>query len=224
MLGGSREAINVANEQTGAITLADGTHVILVDGARVSPQYSAGERRVIMAGGRARFSVAHDTARPFRVEAAGSVTTALGTVFEVDLTGAAPVVHLVKGSVEIRRLDSPAPAIRLRPGDTAEAAMDGPRLLPRKTPKSPIASPAVAPSATLLVADNLPLGAVIERANRVNPLPIRLADPTLATRPVTGRFDMAGSHLLAQKLAAALGLTASEADGQIILGTSRRKT
>ncbi|WP_332817677.1 FecR family protein [Sphingopyxis sp.] len=224
LLGGSGDPVIVASEETGALTLDDGTRVTLIDGAKVTPQYSAGERRVVMTGGRARFDVAHDATRPFRVEAAGSVTTALGTIFEIDLTGTAPLVHLVKGSVEIRRLGSITPPIRLRPGDTAEAAKEGPHLLPRETATLPMASPVDVPSTTLLVADNLPLGAILERANRVNAVPIRLADPALATRPVTGRFDMAGSPLLAQKLAAALGLTASEADAQIMLADARRKT
>lgn len=224
LLGGGRDPVIVASEETGALTLDDGTRVTLIDGARVTPRYRTGERRVVMTGGRARFNVAHDATRPFRVEAAGSVTTALGTVFEIDLTGTAPVVHLVKGSVEIRRLDNAAAPLRLRPGDTAEATKDGPRLLPRETAALPMASPVQAPSATLLVADNLPLGAILERANRLNAVPIRLADPALASRPVTGRFDMAGSRLLAQKLAAALGLAASETDGQILLEGPRRKT
>jgi transmembrane sensor len=224
LLGGSRDPVIVASEETGALTLDDGTRVTLIDGAKVTPNYSAAERRVVMTGGRARFDVAHDATRPFRVEAADSITTALGTIFEIDLTGAAPLVHLVKGSVEIRRLGSPAAPIRLRPGDTAEAAKEGTRLFPRETAALPMASPVEAAPATLLVADNLPLGAVLERANRVNAVPIRLADPALATRPVTGRFDMAGSLLLAQKLAAALGLIPSEANGQIILAAARRKT
>lgn len=224
MLGGSRAPVIVANAESGALTLDDGTGVTLADGATVTPRYTAGERRVVMTGGRARFVVAHDATRPFRVEAAGSVTTALGTVFEIDLTRAAPVIHLVKGSVEIRQFGNPAAPIRLRPGDSAEAAKDGPRLIPRGTPTMPMASPVEVPSASLLIADNLPLGAVLERANRVNAVPITLADPALAERRVTGRFDMRGSSLLAQKLAAALGLTVSETGGRITLGLPRKKT
>lgn len=53
-------------------------------------------------------TVAHDASRPFRVQAGGSLTTALGTVFEVDLTGPAPIIHLVEGSVEVGATRGPA--------------------------------------------------------------------------------------------------------------------
>ena len=76
LLGGSRDPVIVASEETGALTLDDGTRVTLIDGAKVTPNYSAAERRVVMTGGRARFDVAHDATRPFRVEAADSITTA----------------------------------------------------------------------------------------------------------------------------------------------------
>src|SRR3546814_19997131 len=89
------------------MVLEDGTRVALMDGAKIDPKFSPGERRVILIGGRARFTVAHDTTRPFRVEAAGSETTALGTIFEVDLRGREPVIHLVEGSVEIRSTPIP---------------------------------------------------------------------------------------------------------------------
>ncbi|KTE22840.1 hypothetical protein ATE67_02680 [Sphingopyxis sp. H050] len=69
----------------------------------------------------------------------------------------------------------------------------------------------------MLAADGLPLGAVIDAANKVNVKPIRLADPALASLPVTGRFDVANGASLARKLAAALGLEAIEGPDAITL-------
>src|SRR3546814_15697675 len=86
-----------------------------MDGARVEARFTSGERRVRLVGGRARFSVAHESARPFRVEAAGSETTALGTIFEIDLTGRRPAVHLVEGPVEVRATANPQAPLRLSP-------------------------------------------------------------------------------------------------------------
>ena len=122
----------VADNATGELVLEDGTRVALTDGARVEAEFTSGERRVNLVGGRALFTVAHDSARPFRVEAAGSETTALGTVFEIDLTGRRPVVHLVEGSVEVRATANPQSPLRLRPGQRAAIEKDAPMLIETK--------------------------------------------------------------------------------------------
>lgn len=176
--------------------LADGTRVLLMDGARIEARFGESERRVVLTGGRARFHVAHDASRPFTVEAGGSETIALGTVFEVDLRQAAPRVSLIEGSVEVRA-SGRGTGLRLRPGESAEVQPTGPHLVAKSNELLPSA---------LLDADRLPLGTVVERANRVNVVPIRLADPALGALRVTGRFDMKDSAALARKLAAALDL------------------
>lgn len=191
----------------GQLRLADGSTVTLMDGAWAEPQFSDTERRLRLHGGRARFDVAHDAARPFIVVAGQSETKALGTVFEVDARAPIPQIKLVKGSVEVRLAGNPK-ALRLSPGERAEVTVDGPRLLPKMT--SPVAT-------TMLAADNLPLGAVLDAANKTDGKPIRLDDPALAALPVTGRFDVSDGSTLARKLAAALDLIAEEAEGSIIL-------
>lgn len=192
----------------GQLRLADGTTITLMDGAWAEPQFTQSERRVRLHGGRARFDVAHDASRPFIVVAGISETKALGTVFEVDTRTPKPQVKLVTGSVEVR-LGGTAKAIRLAPGQRAEVSDAGPRLLPAMT--NPVAT-------TMLAADNLPLGAVIDAANKTSGKPIRLADPALGTIPVTGRFDVADSASLARKLAAALDLVSEDRDTEILLG------
>ncbi|MBO9695936.1 MAG: FecR domain-containing protein [Sphingopyxis sp.] len=197
----------------GQLRLADGSTVTLMDGAWAEPQFSDSERRLRLHGGRARFKVAHDAARPFIVVAGNSETKALGTVFEVDTRAAAPRITLIEGSVEVR-IAGTGKAIRLSPGESAEVATPGPRRLPAMT--SPVRD-------TAIDADRLPLGAVIERANRANPVPIRLADPALAALELTGRFDVADSASLARKLAAALGLDVETHPGEIVLKRPREK-
>ncbi len=191
----------------GQLRLADGSIVTLLDGAWAEPQFGATERRVRLHGGRARFDVAHDAARPFIVVAGRSETQALGTVFEVDARSDTPRIRLVRGAVEVR-LGGSAKGIRLTPGESAEVAAAGPLRLPAM--ESPV-------PATMLAADNLPLGAVVDAANKTGARPIRLAGPTLATLPVTGRFDISDSARLARKLAAALGLSVEERPGEIVL-------
>ncbi|KFG89435.1 Fe2+-dicitrate sensor, membrane component [Sphingobium herbicidovorans NBRC 16415] len=191
----------------GQLKLADGSAVTLMDGAWVNPQLSDSERRVILNGGRARFDVAHDPARPFVVVAGGSETVALGTVFEVDLRQAAPRITLIKGAVEVRSRAG-GDRLRLAPGQAADVIASGPQLVTAM--QSPV-------PATLLDADELPLGAVLAAANKAGAAPIRLADPALAGLKVTGRFDVTDSRSLARTLAVALDLAASEQGGEIVL-------
>ncbi len=182
-----------------------------MDGAWAEPQFSDTERRVRLHGGRARFDVAHDSARPFIVVAGISETKALGTVFEVDARSDVPKVKLVRGLVEVR-LGGTTKTVRLAPGESAEVAQSGPRLIPAMTSPVQTAEPT-----TMLAADGLPLGAVIDAANKANAKPIRLADPALASLPVTGRFDVDNGAALARKLAAALDLEAAEGPDAITL-------
>ncbi len=189
--------------------LSDGSRVTLADGARLESRFSSGRRLLILTGGRARFEVTHDSARPFTVLAGRSQTTALGTIFEVDTAGGNPRVTLIRGAVEVRSSAGGAP-LRLAPGERAEVPATGPRRLPAMAGR-------IAVPTTLLVADHLPLGAVLDRARKTDAKPIRLADPALASLEVSGRFDVSAGMALARKLAAALDLEAEESASEIIL-------
>lgn len=210
----------VAGNESGEMRLEDGTRVTLTDGARIEAKYSLEERRIYLSGGRARFEVAHDSARPFRVEAGGSETTALGTVFEVDLTGRLPVVHLIEGSVEVRATTKPQAPIRLRPGQRAAIENEAPVLIETEpagqtatmvNPVGKVAGP------NLLLAEGLPLGAVIDRANRAGGAKIELGDTAIGARLVSGRFDISDARALARQLAAALDLDVKEQAGGYVL-------
>ncbi|MGL3822295.1 FecR family protein [Sphingopyxis sp. R3-92] len=203
------QPIVATNSAQGENRLADGTRVTLMDGARIETRFTDGERRVILHDGRARFEVAHDASRPFFVEAGDSVTRALGTIFEVDLRADVPRIALVEGSVEVRRLEG-GKTLRLRPGERAEVRSTGPEPITNEEAKAPAKS---------LWADNLPLGAILDRAGRDNGVKISLADPALASLRVTGRFDMTDARKLALKLGAALDLKVEFGANGPILGT-----
>lgn len=207
-IGGDKDQpMFAANDRQGESRLADGTRVVLMDGAQIETRFNDGERRVILQGGRARFEVAHDASRPFLVEAGDSVTRALGTIFEIDLRRDVPRIALIEGSVEVQRL-SGGTALRLRPGESAEVRSTGPQPVEQKQTSAP---------ASDLWADRLPLGAILDRAKRENGVAIGLADPALASLPVTGRFDMTNATSLARTLAAALDLDVETGgDGPIL--------
>jgi Fe2+-dicitrate sensor, membrane component len=209
------------------VRLTDGTLIELLDGAKIETRFSERGREVVMTGGRARFTVAHDASRPFRVVADGSEIVALGTIFEVDLRRPNPSIRLVSGSVDVRATAPGGRTVRLKPGDTVEVRGSEPLHLARgsaalSTPDTAMTLPvANIPPTPRVVADKLPLSEVTDQANRVNSKPIRLADPALGSLEVTGRFDVTDSASLARKLSAVFGLSAQESDGAIIL--SRKK-
>lgn len=198
----------------GTTRLADGTEVVLSDGATIAAAFDGKARTVTLTGGQARFVVAHDATRPFTVLAAGSATTALGTIFEVDLRAARPRIHLIEGSVDVRGTGG-ARTLRLAPGESAE--VDGAE--PRR-----VAGTASTNASRRVHAENLPLGAVIAQANRTNKVPIKLADPALAARRLTGSFELADSAALARKLAAALDLDLIADPDAFVLKTKVKKT
>ncbi|WP_033073861.1 FecR family protein [Sphingopyxis sp. MWB1] len=189
---GRQSPAAIAREQR----LEDGTRVALGDQAVLTAQFTAQARIVTMTQGRARFTVAHDRARPFRVIAGSSITTALGTIFEIDLHRAAPRIRLIEGAVEVASRSGAHRALRLAPGESAEVGAGGPRR---------IATNRAAPRVEL-DAQRLELGAIIKRANRHNSRQIGLAEPALARLKVSGRFSIDDGEALARKLAAALDL------------------
>src|SRR3546814_20728423 len=92
----------VADNATGEVVLEDGTRVVLMDGARAEARFTSGDRRVRLVGGRARLSVAHESPRPSRVEAAGHDTTALRTNFARELPRMRSAIHLFEVYAELR--------------------------------------------------------------------------------------------------------------------------
>lgn len=193
--------------ETPLTRLADGSLVVLTEGGRIETSFTADERRVILAAGRARFEVAHDSSRPFIVVADGSETVALGTIFEVDLlTPGQPRVALVEGSVEVRGSKS-GRVLRLRPGEAAIVPEAGPRIVKPMTSAQP----------ERVQADGTPLRAVLAQVNRTNAVPIRLADPALGDLEITGRFEYRDSAALARQLAAALALDVEATDAGPLL-------
>lgn len=65
------------------VTLSDGSVVSLNTRSTLSVSFDERHRRVSLQGGEASFEVAHDTSRPFIVEAAGKTIRAVGTIFTV---------------------------------------------------------------------------------------------------------------------------------------------
>lgn len=187
-----------------ALRLDDGSVVLLAPGATVSVAYTAEAREVRLTGGEARFVVAHDASRPFRVLAGTCSVLATGSVFDVRLNGGNADVALIEGRVEVRTAQGRP--VQLAPGEGVDS--DGTRRSAR-TPERWM-PPRVS-------VEGMPLREVLALANRGAATPIDLADAGLGGRLVTGTFDLADTRALARKLAAALDLSLDESGGRLLL-------
>ena len=74
--------VTAAGEQR-SVTLADGTILELNTDSDARIAFTAGERRVILARGEGRFTVAHEAVRPFFVSTPQLTLKTIGTVFKV---------------------------------------------------------------------------------------------------------------------------------------------
>lgn len=164
-----------------SMKLDDGSVVTVNTDSALRTAFSAEKRQVQLSKGEAFFDVASDASRPFSVESGGVIVTAVGTAFSVRYTDEAVVVTLTEGRVSVETADgrhqaalSPGMQLRADKGGVRTAQIDAGR--------------AVSWTSGMLDFHEAPLGSVIAEMNRYTKRPIILADPALASRPVTGLF------------------------------------
>lgn len=81
--------------------LDDGSTLELNMASAARVRFTAGERRIDLESGEAHFEVAHDTARPFVVNAGGVVVRAVGTAFNVRFSDETVEVTVTEGKVRV---------------------------------------------------------------------------------------------------------------------------
>ena len=193
-----------------SVRLADGSTVILDTATRLRVQLSGGDRRLDLEQGRARFHVAADRNRPFRVLVVGGEITARGTVFDVSMIGAQPVVTVLNGSVELRAPNAESDQVRtLPPGKTL--ALDG-----HMTEQAASAGDARWVSG-MLALDATPLTEAVAAINRYNKVKLRLAERIAPPVRVTGAFRVRDPEAFARAVAASFHLKIERPDSATIL-------
>lgn len=193
------------------VALADGSEVVLDVDTEIIVRFTDGARDITLRQGQALFDVAHDADRPFRVTSGGGQVVALGTRFEVDRTEDRVEVTLLQGSVSVERSVT-GERVRLWPNEQAAFAVDG----------GPIATRAIDPEVASswtrgrLLFRGTPLSELVAEVNRYADRPLRLADPTLGTIPVSGTFPIGDSRSVALGLQALLPVRADLDDAGAI--------
>ena len=179
-----------------AVTLEDGSVITLNTDTRLTVVYSKTERLIRLTQGEALFEVEHAD-RPFRVEAGGTATRALGTEFDIHAKENAVSVTLIRGSVRVTELaqelltqqpgaipeESLQEGIVLKPGDRLD-------ILPGKAPIRSTIDPARAGKwrEGILQFDNTTLADAIAELNRYSTTKLRIEDEALAAERISGTF------------------------------------
>lgn len=169
-------------------TLADQSVVELDTDSELHVRYDAGERLVEVDRGRAHFQVARDPQRGFRVAAGSASIIATGTRFDVDRRTPSVVVTLEEGHV------------LLFAGTVAAAGQGGQALRAgeRATIQGTIISAPVAVDLTeaeawqsgRIVFSASTVAEVAAEFSRNAPLPLQIDDAALASRTISGAFDV----------------------------------
>ncbi len=169
--------------------LLDGTEITLNADSRVRAPvpFTPGQRDVYLEG-EAYFSVVHDAARPFVVHTRGGAIRDIGTKFAIHAYGdaARERVAVVEGAVALAILGRQAePETAVRAGQVATLSRTGTiRVL-----RGASVTDELAWTRGRLVFASMPLGEAAQQLGRWYDLDVRVLDPELARRPVTGSYN-----------------------------------
>ena len=167
------------------VQLDDGSRMRLNTDSEAEVRLTAGHRFVALRRGQALFEVAHDPARPFRVESRSFAVEALGTKFEVSAIAARPSrVLLVEGRIAVGNDDGAWRRVLGTAGDSL-AIEEG------AAPVSGREDVALATSWTTgrLTFRRTPLASAVAEVNRYSRTQIELAAPGHAGLEVDGVFE-----------------------------------
>ncbi|MES2696358.1 MAG: FecR domain-containing protein [Verrucomicrobiota bacterium] len=180
------------------VSLADGSVMAMNANSDVRVRISGKQRYILMMKGESHFTVAHDPARPFVVEAGGLQVKAIGTEFNVRTSNHAVEVLVTQGRVQLaaatpeglRRTDTPILKAGQRAAfaDLAELAKD--QALPVAIEEVSVEDvrAALAWQSPQLHFVNATLADVVRQFNQRSHIQIVLADPELNNIPVGGSF------------------------------------
>lgn len=167
------------------LQLPDRSQVLLDTGSTLDVRFNRGERLVVLERGRAQFTVAHDAAKPFVVEAGRGRIRVLGTRFQVQQDESEAAVLLLEGAVSVTPPTAGgAPhSETLRPGE--ELVFNGAGQWHKRTPDLAFAQGWTHGD---LIFNERPLGDLLAEANRYADVQLRLEPSSLHDLPISGVF------------------------------------
>lgn len=179
------------------VALADGSVVDLDPETRVRVQYDGQARYIFLERGRALFHVAKNPLRPFWVQAEDTRVRAVGTAFAVDREQESVVVTVAEGKIAVFQ----DPRSQSAPLRTSSAPLMHPIFLTadqqitvdRSGSAEPIrkvdSSRELAWANGRLIFEHESVADAVREFNRYNRIQVRISDPALALRSISGVFN-----------------------------------
>jgi len=200
------------------IALSDGSRIDLNTDSELRVAYSWSARAVVLARGEALFTVRHDEAKPFAVEAAGGRIRDIGTQFNVYRQGDRVAVTVLEGEVSVDNAANRGGQM-LHPGMQLTYRADG---------RFDLAEAVDTESATAwregrLVFKGRELDDVLAQLRRYHQVDLTLADAKLRRLKVSGSFPTGDLDLALNTIAASLPVKVARRDaGHIALEAEGR--
>jgi len=189
------------------VELPDGSHLEINGRTRLQVNFSAGQRDIHLERGEVMFSVAHDSSRPFVVEAGNGTVTVTGTRFDVRRDPAQTRVAVEQGSVRVQ-------------GQGGSKALLGAGLGSHIDAHGQVAAPYAVDAAALtawrsgkLVFNDASLRQVAEEVSRYRQTPLKVA-PNVAALRLSSTFRVDDTDALLRALPSILPVVVvAHADG-----------
>jgi transmembrane sensor len=219
-----QELIETPFGDTRALGLEDGSRIVLDRNSRLRVAYTRSGRDIDLLAGQARFEVAKDANRPFRVHTKSADVVAVGTTFEVSTQPARTTVTLLEGRVNVRTISATElvqPRVEvLAPGQQLEIAADGALVDHQAVNVENV----TAWERGTLVIDDAPLHEALDQMNRYSSTRLVVqGGPALLTRRVSGVFRVGDVETEAVVLQKYFGLEeASRSEREIVLVSAAR--
>ena len=188
-----------------SITLEDGSVVQLNTHSQLRTRFSRSLRAVELMDGEAIFRVAKDAQRPFRVRTGAMDIVAVGTAFNVNADDTRTIVTVLEGRV---RVDSRVAIPSAGGVQSAPIVLDiGQQLI--VAPAQPVVRVSLPDTEKVtswtqrrLILEETSIADAAAEFARYSPRQIRVVDPAIAARKVTGVFDAADPASLIEFLRA----------------------
>lgn len=189
------------------VTLADGSKLSLDGETKIVVRYTKGARELKLVSGQARFDVARDPLRPFKVAARDQTVVATGTAFNIDVSAPIVCVTLIEGR-----------ALVLRPKAKAVELEGGEQLLATARPVIEKANltETTAWQQGKIIFDDEPLAAAVERVNRYSERKV-VVEPSARAERVSGVFNAGDVDAFVEAVTYYLPVEATAAEEQIVL-------
>jgi len=179
------------------VALPDGSVIDLNSRSRLQVRFEQDRRLIELSEGEAMFSVQHDTARPFVVEAGSGKVTVTGTRFDVRRDATQTRVAVEQGTVKVQGRNAPDDAfINLTAGLGTHVDAEG------KVAAAYAVNPVelTAWRSGKLVFNNASLGEVAAEVSRYRDKPLTVSNPAVASLRLTSVFKSDNTDALLKAL------------------------